>query len=215
MALIKCKECGHQISKNAETCPNCGAKNKKNVPTWLAVLVLIVVGIAMIQCINQNHNKRLATESAAEDSPTVPNSNWIYKEETDEMRGSKKYSAYAVSSNKVDFEFPHQGGASMAINLRKDKTGTDVMLIMDKGQFFCGIQGCEVAFKFDDGPVQSITMIDPDNLNTKVLFVMHDRTEDKIISQLKNSKTLMIEAPFFQDGKRQFKFDVTGLNWAH
>ena len=95
----------------------------------------------MIQCINQNHNKRLATESATEDSPTVPNSNWIYKEETDEMRGSKKYSAYAVSSNKVDFEFPHQGGASMAINLRKDKTGTDVMLIMDKGQFFVVSKG--------------------------------------------------------------------------
>ena len=23
MALIKCKECGHEISKKAETCPNC------------------------------------------------------------------------------------------------------------------------------------------------------------------------------------------------
>ena len=28
MALIKCKECEHEISKTAKLCPNCGAKNK-------------------------------------------------------------------------------------------------------------------------------------------------------------------------------------------
>ena len=29
MALTKCKECGHQISKTATQCPNCGAKIKR------------------------------------------------------------------------------------------------------------------------------------------------------------------------------------------
>ena len=28
MALIKCTECGHEISTEAKTCPNCGARNK-------------------------------------------------------------------------------------------------------------------------------------------------------------------------------------------
>ncbi len=32
MALIKCKECGKEISENAESCPNCGYKlNKQNI----------------------------------------------------------------------------------------------------------------------------------------------------------------------------------------
>jgi uncharacterized membrane protein YvbJ len=31
MALIKCKECGHEISDEAESCPNCG-KPQKNRP---------------------------------------------------------------------------------------------------------------------------------------------------------------------------------------
>lgn len=26
MAMIKCQECGHEISDKAKTCPNCGAK---------------------------------------------------------------------------------------------------------------------------------------------------------------------------------------------
>lgn len=30
MSLIKCKECGKEISDNASNCPNCGAKNKNN-----------------------------------------------------------------------------------------------------------------------------------------------------------------------------------------
>jgi RNA polymerase subunit RPABC4/transcription elongation factor Spt4 len=31
MALIKCKDCGKEISKQAKTCPQCGRK-KKNIP---------------------------------------------------------------------------------------------------------------------------------------------------------------------------------------
>ena len=30
MALVKCSECGKEISSNAKTCPSCGAKNNKN-----------------------------------------------------------------------------------------------------------------------------------------------------------------------------------------
>ena len=31
MALIKCKECGKEVSTKAKSCPNCGAKVKKNI----------------------------------------------------------------------------------------------------------------------------------------------------------------------------------------
>lgn len=30
MSLIKCEECGKEISDKASNCPNCGAKNKNN-----------------------------------------------------------------------------------------------------------------------------------------------------------------------------------------
>lgn len=51
MALIKCRECGKEISKTAKTCPNCGAKNK-NRPTspitWLVVIILIISSLGFI-----------------------------------------------------------------------------------------------------------------------------------------------------------------------
>ena len=42
MALIKCKECGKEISSQAESCPNCGRKKPKptSAVTWIVVTLL-------------------------------------------------------------------------------------------------------------------------------------------------------------------------------
>ena len=54
MALINCKECGKEISDTAKSCPNCGAKTKKEIfknkriffigtPVLLIVLLVIIL----------------------------------------------------------------------------------------------------------------------------------------------------------------------------
>lgn len=47
MALLKCRECGREISSGARSCPNCGAKPKSQVVTGcaggLALFFFIVV----------------------------------------------------------------------------------------------------------------------------------------------------------------------------
>lgn len=49
MALIKCEECGKEISEQASICPNCGAKTdiakkqKENIITALIIAVLILI----------------------------------------------------------------------------------------------------------------------------------------------------------------------------
>lgn len=45
MALTKCKECGHQVSKTAKACPSCGAKIKHFLD---GCGVLLLVGIVLI-----------------------------------------------------------------------------------------------------------------------------------------------------------------------
>ena len=44
MALVKCKECGSQVSSKAKACPSCGAKPQKTVGTFGG---LVVIGIAI------------------------------------------------------------------------------------------------------------------------------------------------------------------------
>ena len=51
MALVKCKECGNQVSTKAKACPTCGAKvpKKTSIVTWCVLgVIVLVVGNAII-----------------------------------------------------------------------------------------------------------------------------------------------------------------------
>lgn len=49
MALVKCKECKHEISKKAKKCPNCGAPIKRtSVVTWLVGIIFSMLVIGMV-----------------------------------------------------------------------------------------------------------------------------------------------------------------------
>ena len=44
MALIKCRECGKEVSTSAQNCPNCGAPVKKpGIGCGGAILILFAV----------------------------------------------------------------------------------------------------------------------------------------------------------------------------
>lgn len=47
MALIKCHECGNDVSTNAKTCPKCGAtpKTKSNIAKAIIGAVVAIVGV--------------------------------------------------------------------------------------------------------------------------------------------------------------------------
>ncbi len=59
MALIKCKECGKEVSSNATTCPNCGnpinddtitreIKASKKVAIFIIIILVIICIIGFI-----------------------------------------------------------------------------------------------------------------------------------------------------------------------
>lgn len=50
MALINCKECGQEMSKKAEKCPNCGAPGKKRTSgfTWFMTVIVVLVMFVML-----------------------------------------------------------------------------------------------------------------------------------------------------------------------
>ena len=43
MEKVKCKECGKEISKKAEICPNCGCRVKSNLLKLIIVDILVIV----------------------------------------------------------------------------------------------------------------------------------------------------------------------------
>ena len=64
MALIKCPECGKEISDTVKKCPNCGYKNKKKlnrkkiVIICIISLVLLIGGCVSIITIKNNNTKQ-------------------------------------------------------------------------------------------------------------------------------------------------------------
>lgn len=83
MALVKCKECGSEISTKAESCPKCGAKIKKKgmgCGSLLVIVILAFIVIAMITPSTPTSTSSSAGEAAPSTAPAprevVSNSSW-------------------------------------------------------------------------------------------------------------------------------------------
>ncbi len=60
MALIKCKECGAEVSSKAKTCPKCGVKveKKTSIVTWLVLGLVVYVAYIAVQSPAPTHASR-------------------------------------------------------------------------------------------------------------------------------------------------------------
>jgi hypothetical protein len=82
MAMVKCKECGTEISSSATNCPKCGAPRKKrwgtSLFTWLVVIVLVV---GFFVAVSGGDNERSATAPAVA-KPKTPSAYELAKQGT-------------------------------------------------------------------------------------------------------------------------------------
>ena len=142
--------------------------------------------------------------------PEVPSA-WRYSSTTDEMRGLTTDHAELTSDNTLDFALPYAGGSQGELDLRRTAGAPEVMLQIDKGQFLCSpFMGHVVSVRFDDGAVQRFGCSGSSDGDTKVTFIS---PAARFVKALKASRRVMIEAEFFQEGRRQLIFTSAGLNW--
>ena len=115
MALIKCSECGKEISDKAKKCPHCGikCKNEKDVKVFptSVMFILIVIFVAVI-FLMMNYNKKdynNSTSGIKENTNEIienenENENEIKtKNEFDKIKKSKNYSIVVVISNNCSY----------------------------------------------------------------------------------------------------------------
>lgn len=65
MALVKCRECGREISSDAKSCPNCGAKPKNKAATGCAGVLALFVFIIVIAAFFGGDQKSAVTDNEA------------------------------------------------------------------------------------------------------------------------------------------------------
>lgn len=219
MAINPCKECGGPVSDKAKSCPKCGAAlpKKTSVFTWVILGVIIFTVLLAIfggtkETENNKKLNQLSGSPKAEVGEPVKKENWQTTTSNDEMRGTKSTTTATMSTNQVNFAFPYDGGSNLVLNVRNNNKSKDVIIFISKGQFICGsYDGCPVSFKFDNDSVQTITMVGSDSHDSDILFINSQKTANAVIQKLKTSKRLIIEPKFYQEGSKQFTFDVSGF----
>jgi hypothetical protein len=83
------------------------------------------------------------------------------------------------------------------------------MLIVQRGQFLCGIDPCEVMVRVGDQPAQTFHGGTPDDHSTTVLFI---NEREQFMRLLEDAKTLSIAATFYQEGSPVVKFNVANFD---
>jgi len=74
MAIVECKECGKEVSTEAQSCPNCGAVLKKKtsrITYFAAALLLLIVLGAVVFFINDNLSTPSSKPEAGFKMPSI------------------------------------------------------------------------------------------------------------------------------------------------
>lgn len=135
--------------------------------------------------------------------------NWSYGEQVDKMTDKTMYFASCQSTNKVEFDFPYDGGSSLSITVRNMNGANEVILQISKGQFMSSYSSA-VKIKFDDEAIKSYNFTEPSDNSNDYIFL---NSGPSIIKKLRTAKKLKIQPQFFQEGQTVFEFDVAGLKW--
>jgi len=185
---------------------------------WLLLIgFLALVGVAVLMgTFGTTTTKKRPGESSSAPAPSVPEAHpeptspWVYTSDEDTM-GRKRSFAEVVSTNTLDFGFPYQGSQHGTLTIRKSaRSGTEVMISIERGQFLCGVDECAVNVRFDDGPIQEFSAGEPSDHSTTVLFI---EGQTRFTAHLRRAKTLRVEATFYQEGSQTLEFNVEGFSW--
>lgn len=147
MALVKCSECGKQVSSAAAACPNCGAKPKKRTSlfTWI---VTAFIGFAALSALFSEPSEKSA---ASRPAPKVKSPEELRYEKNlnraavaaqalrKSMRNPDSFvleQALAMESNTICIEYRAQNGFGGMNRGRALLSADDKKLLSDESDGF-------------------------------------------------------------------------------
>lgn len=175
---------------------------------WLIFMVVVIANQPGTNATKPAGAPAASSPEAAKGEPDKPVSKWVYSDDTDAMRGTTSFYATRLSDDELKFDFPYKGGKAQLMLRQRPSDGLNVMITIE-GQFMCH-SGDTVAVKFDNQPIQHYPCSEPADASSGVLFINNAK---RFVTNLKTTKTVIIEAPFYQEGRRQMTFYVEGLQW--
>lgn len=240
--MLKCKECGEQVSSKAEACPNCGAKPPKKAGV-LAYIVMFILAYVVFSTIRGTSTStptqanasatrttaaatttRTTTPTASKPAkPAPPKSAWTYQQSKDQMSGKVTGYLTARSNNTLQgwlkngkAHFGYTCGSGFYVRANDLGFATDDV---DCSQYGCTSDHYS-RVKFDDGQPTSVTFSVWDDNNDGMSLQKSDYSnsdyEQFFKSSMRSGQKMYLEVELFNtDGKQQIaEFDLTGFTKA-
>jgi len=225
MALVKCKECGEDVSTQAKACPKCGAKppKKTSLFTWL-VLGLIIFGVyAANKTPSSVISAKSSTPQISKPSATIASgtkkteplkSSWTTVTSKDEMTGKK--SSYAASPSispikKMDFPY-HNTEAWLGVGCDSESEwsyiGFNKSPNLADTETKDGFSLINTRIKWD-GKVEDITL----SQKWGASFIHFER-DSATIKKIINSSSALLELQWYGQQPSYFNFPLDGARAA-
>lgn len=231
MALIKCKECGSEVSSKADACPKCGAPFKlrvKGPSGCMMILTVIVATIGLlwfvldasdstkkqeIQNNNISNAPKVEKKELIIENPELKEQGvnyWYQQEEINKVTGLKSYFLFNRSINSVDFGFPYNevGGSKLTIIFRESKDGLDGYVTISKGQMICGYSDCSIRTRGDDGKLVKWSANRESSGRSDMIFLSKPKEFKKYLNK---NKKIVIGITFYKSGEQAFEFNVSNF----
>lgn len=183
--------------------------------TIVVAIALIALGIVIKACSSANADvpdasEKLIMEKTSDDKADFLKTNtWKYDSSTNNM-GDKYLYAEIDANEKVYMEFPYNGGSTGTLLIRNKNGKKEAMFLIDKGQIDTDYDGTYIRVKFDDQTPQKWSMSGSADNSSDILFF---ENASSLIKKVKESKKVVLEVPFFQNGNQQFVFNTENLKF--
>ena len=153
-----------------------------------------------------------ATPMVSANVTPPPVSAWEHRSYTDQMTGKPAKTASLESSNELSLDYPYQGSNGGRLTVRQSpQFGLDAFIEIERGQMLCGVDGCTMPVRFDDGKPQNFSMVSAADHSSTILFFSNTK---RFIEQARKAQTIRAGVNLYQGGQPGLVFETpVPLEW--
>ena len=232
MSLVKCKECGTQVSTKAKTCPKCGAvaPKKTSLFTWIILIFIIFVSYVAITSPTPTSTRTTSqarqpssastqanstgNRSTSSTSPTATRHGWTVKTSRDEMTGKANHHATSpIASPTKRMGFPyHDVKAWLGVGCDENKEwayfGFTTAPNLNDTEVEDGYNVINTRLKWDEA-IHNMTLIQ--SWGDKFLSFQRN---DNAIPKIAHYSTVLLELDWHGEQSTYFRFSLNGSSNA-
>lgn len=137
--------------------------------------------------------------------------NWSYTDSVDPMNDKHTRTACVESNDMVLLESPYEPVTAQLCIRNSAKFGLDAYFALNgSGQILCdSYYGCKGHIRIDEGPRTAVSMSEPADHSSDMLFFSSGKG---LLNMVSNSKRARVELTYYQAGSQSVEFNTSGLD---